>query len=62
MFLIRFDFKVGFVAASSVYLSTIGKDAEENLIQQYIPTAEIRTLTYERMFLIRFDFKVGFAD
>ena len=33
------------VAASSVYLSTIGKDAEENLIQQYIPTAEIRTLT-----------------
>lgn len=33
------------VAASSVYLSTIGKDIEENLIQQYIPTAEIRTLT-----------------
>lgn len=33
------------VAASSVYLSTIGKDAEENLIQQYIPIAEIRTLT-----------------
>ena len=31
------------VAASSVYLSTIGKDT--NLIQQYIPTAEIRTLT-----------------
>lgn len=33
------------VAASSVYLSTIGKDTEANLIQQYIPTAEIRTLT-----------------
>ena len=31
------------VAASSV--STIGKDTEANLIQQYIPTAEIRTLT-----------------
>ena len=33
------------VAASSVYLSTIGKDTAANLIQQYIPTAEIRTLT-----------------
>lgn len=33
------------VAASSVYLSTIGKDAEPNLLQQYIPTAEMRTLT-----------------
>ena len=33
------------VAASSVYLSTIGKEIQETLIQQYIPTAEIRTLT-----------------
>ena len=33
------------VAASSVYLSTIGKDVEPNLLQQYIPTAEMRTLT-----------------
>ena len=33
------------VAASSVYLSTIRKDAEPNLLQQYIPTAEMRTLT-----------------
>ena len=33
------------VAASAVYLSTLGKDAEENLLQQYIPTAEMRTLT-----------------
>ncbi|CDA87389.1 FecR family protein [uncultured Bacteroides sp.] len=33
------------VAASSVYLSTIGKDAEPNLLQQYIPTAEMRSLT-----------------
>lgn len=33
------------IAASSVYLSTIGKDAEPNLLQQYIPTAEMRTLT-----------------
>lgn len=33
------------LAASSVYLSTIGKDAEPNLLQQYIPTAEMRTLT-----------------
>lgn len=33
------------LAASSIYLSTIGKDAEPNLLQQYIPTAEMRTLT-----------------
>ncbi|MBD3589065.1 FecR family protein [Bacteroides sp. GM023] len=33
------------VASSSVYLATIGKDAEPNLLQQYIPTAEMRTLT-----------------
>lgn len=33
------------LAASSLYLSTIGKDAEPNLLQQYIPTAEMRTLT-----------------
>lgn len=33
------------VAASSVYLSTIGKDAEPNLLQQYIPTAEVQALT-----------------
>lgn len=33
------------LAASSIYLATIGKDVEENLIQQYIPTAEMRTLT-----------------
>lgn len=33
------------LAASSIYLSTIGKEVEENLIQQYIPTAEMRTLT-----------------
>lgn len=33
------------VASSSIYFSTIGKDVEENLIQQYIPIAEIRTLT-----------------
>lgn len=33
------------VAASSIYFSTIGKDAEVDLIQQYIPTAEVRTLT-----------------
>lgn len=33
------------VAASSVYLATIGKDAEPNLLQQYIPTAKMRTLT-----------------
>ena len=39
---LRFSF---LVAASSVYLSTIGKEIQETLIQQYIPTAEIRTLT-----------------
>lgn len=33
------------LAASSIYLSTIGKDAEPNLLQEYIPTAEVRTLT-----------------
>ena len=33
------------VAASSVYHSTIRKDSEPNLVQQYIPTAEMRTLT-----------------
>lgn len=33
------------LAASSLYLSTIGKDAEPNLLQQYIPTAELRSLT-----------------
>lgn len=33
------------LAASSIYFSTIGKDAEPNLLQQYIPTAEMRTLT-----------------
>lgn len=33
------------LAASSIYLATIGKNVEENLIQQYIPTAEMRTLT-----------------
>lgn len=33
------------LAASSIYLSTIAKDAEGDLIQQYIPTAEMRTLT-----------------
>lgn len=33
------------VAASSIYLSTIGKKTEPNLLQQYIPTAEVRTLT-----------------
>ena len=33
------------VAASSIYLSTIGKKVEPNLLQQYIPTAEVHTLT-----------------
>lgn len=33
------------LATSSLYLSTIGKDAEPNLLQQYIPTAELRSLT-----------------
>ncbi len=33
-----------FLAASSIYLSTIGKDATPDLLQQYIPTAETRTL------------------
>lgn len=33
------------VAASSIYLSTVGKNAEADLIQQYIPIAEMRTLT-----------------
>ena len=32
------------LAASSIYLSTIGKDATPDLLQQYIPTAETRTL------------------
>lgn len=33
------------LAASSIYLSTIGKDATPDLLQQYIPTADMRTLT-----------------
>lgn len=32
------------LAASSIYLSTIGKDATPDLLQQYIPTADMRTL------------------
>lgn len=33
------------LAASSIYLSTIGKEAEPNLLQQYVPTAEVQNLT-----------------
>lgn len=33
------------IATSSVYLSTISKDIEENLLQQYIPTAEMKHIT-----------------
>ena len=33
------------IAATSIYLSTIGKKTEPNLLQQYIPTAEVRDLT-----------------
>ncbi len=31
--------------ASSVYLSTVGTKAETDLLQQYIPIAEMRSLT-----------------
>lgn len=33
------------LAASSIYLATLGKDAEVDLLQKYIPTAEVRDLT-----------------
>lgn len=33
------------IAASSVYLSIMSKDREDNLLQQYIPTAEMKHIT-----------------